>query len=151
MNALKRLSRSLLTLAMVAGLMLGVAGLSASPAAASKHGAYITLHVFECGAKGGNLYTECHNWKYNALDGAAFYVAGVTRYTDGGWVQWKPGAGTRPIYGFNLSWGYYDSYVYCSNQVTGKVLYNGLSGGDDAITITTTAGQEVVCDWYYLY
>jgi len=152
MNALKSLSRTLFSIAMIAGLMLGLTGMTASDAsAASKRGATITLHVFECGAKGGNLYKECHNFKSNGLDDAEFRVAGVYRSTDGGYVSWRPGAATRPIYGFNLDWGYYDSYVYCSNQVTGKVLYNGLSGGDDAVTITTVVGQEVVCDWYYLY
>lgn len=151
MNALKSLSRTLMAFAMIAGLMFGAMLMPASQASASGHTARITLHVFECGSKGGNLYNECHNGKH-ALSKAAFRVAGVTRYTDGsGYVTWGPGAGYRTIVGYNLSWGYYDSYVYCSNQVTGAVLYNGLSGGDDAIAITTTAGQAVVCDWYYLY
>jgi hypothetical protein len=131
--------------------MLGLSGFAANSASAAGTGAYITLHVFECGAKGGNIYNECHDWKYNALDGAAFRVAGVTRYTYEGYVSWKPGAGYHTVRGYNLGWGYYESYVYCSNQVTGKVLYNGLSGGDDAVSFTTTVGQEVICDWYYLY
>jgi hypothetical protein len=150
MNALKSLSRALMTFAMIAGLMLGASMVRPNEASAAGY-ARITLHVFECGAKGGNLYDQCHNGKH-ALEDAAFRVAGVTRYTDAyGHVSWGPGAGYRTIAGYNLSWGYYDSYVYCSNQVTGAVLYNGLSGGDDYIAITTTAGQQVVCDWYYLY
>jgi hypothetical protein len=150
MNALKSLSRALMTFAMVAGLMLGVSLMSESATAAGTS-ARITLHVFECGATSGNLYNECHNFKSNGLDGAAFRVAGVTRYTSGGYVTWGPGAGFHTVRGFNLSWGYYDSYVYCSNQVTGAVLYDGLSGGDDAVSFTTTARQEVICDWYYLF
>ena len=148
MNALKRLSRALLALTMISGLMFGVL---TNEASAASRGAYITLHVFECSGKTGDLYGVCHNWKTNALDGAEFRVAGVYRWTADGYVSWKPGAGTHVIRGFNFSWGYYESYVYCSNQVTGKVLYDGPSGGDDAVTITTTVGQEVICDWYYLY
>jgi hypothetical protein len=148
MNALKSLSRALMTFAMIAGLMLGASLFTPSASAAGY--ARITLHVFECGAKGGNLYDQCHNAKH-ALEGAPFRVAGVTRLTDAnGHVTWAPGAGFHTVRG-SAPAAYYESYVYCSNQVTGKVLYNGLSGGDDAVSFTTTAGQQVICDWYYLF
>ncbi len=149
MNALKSLSRSLMTLAMILGLMAGVA-LAPGSAGAATTSARITLHVFECGAGSGNIYDKCHHFGSNGLDGAQFRVAGVTRWTSGGYVTWGPGAGYHTVRGYNLSWGYYDSYVYCKNQVTGAGLYAGTTGGYDAVSFWTTSRQEVICDWYYL-
>lgn len=133
-------------------LAVGLAGFAAtSESSAAGRGANITLHVFECyqGVGGGNaIFNNCHDWDENALDGYDFTVAGVTRATDWGYVTWRPGAGAHTITGYNLV-GYAGAYVYCSNQATGAVLYNG-SADWDQVTVTTSPNQEVVCDWYYI-
>jgi hypothetical protein len=128
---------------MMTGL-LAAGGLGTAGAAST--GAYITLHVFECPSGGENLFDACHNWDTNAIGGASFRVAGVVRDTDSGWAQWKPGAGYRTIAALDFI---SPSYVFCSNQVTGAVLYDGRTTSN-VVGITTTAGQEVICDWYLL-
>ena len=85
-------------------------------------------------------FNNCHEWDNNALGGYNFTVAGVTRATDGGYVTWRPGAGTHTITGYNLA-GYAGAYVYCSNQVTGEVLYNG-SADRDAVTVWTSPTRK---------
>jgi len=148
MRAIKATTSLLLALILAAGL-IGFAGTTESSAAS--RGANITLHVFECyqGVGGGNaIFNECHDWDNNALDGYSFKVAGAVRDTDWGYVTWRPGAGTHTIVGYNIDL-YAGAYVFCSNQVTGAVLYDG-SADWDAVTITTTANQEVICDWYYI-
>lgn len=133
--------------------LVSVGGLSRANAQtdAVDQGANITLHVFECysGVGGGDaIFNECHDWYNNALTGYDFTVAGVTRATDGGYVTWRPSAGTYDIQGYNVDL-YAGAYVYCSNQVTGEVLYDG-AADTDAVTVWTATDQEVVCDWYYL-
>ncbi|CAN5404444.1 hypothetical protein BH09CHL1_BH09CHL1_11670 [soil metagenome] len=142
MRALVRSTRVLFASLMIAGL-LAVGGFGNASAAS---GAYITLHVFECPSGGDDLFAACHSWDNNAIDGASFKVAGSVRDTDWGWVQWKPGAGWKTISALDFV---SPSYVFCSNQVTGAVLYDGRTTSN-AVGITTTAGQEVICDWYLL-
>jgi hypothetical protein len=127
---------------MVAGL-LAVGGIGSANAAS---GATITFHVFNCPTGGENLFDSCHRWNSNAIDGARFRVAGVTRATDDGFAQWRPGAGFHLIKALDFSSA---SYVVCTNQVTGAVLFDGRTT-TNWLKITTTAGQETVCDWYYL-
>jgi hypothetical protein len=148
MRAFKLASQTLMALVLAVGL-IGFAGLSHSDAAS--RGANITLHVFECYSGVGDgdaIFNECHDWDNNALSGYDFTVAGVTRATDGGYVTWRPSAGTYNIYGYNVG-AYAGAYVFCSNQVTGEVLYDG-SADTDVVTVWTSVNQEVVCDWYYL-
>jgi hypothetical protein len=80
-------------------------------------------------------------------------VAGVWRATDAaGVVSWTPGAGTHTIV---EDLGDPDlpkdftgvAYVYCTNRTTGAVLFSG-NTTSGRMTITTTVGQPVVCDWY---
>ena len=40
--------------------------------------------------------------------------------------------------------------VIYTNQVTGMIL-NADAAAEDRVTITTSAGQEMICDWYYRY
>ncbi|MGH2560358.1 MAG: hypothetical protein ACRDJH_14950 [Thermomicrobiales bacterium] len=147
-------ARILFGLAMVVGmLMIG----SATPASAS-HGARITIHAAVCDSNVSDIYGTCHD---NRLGGVPFNVAGVWRETTtcmsprtcsdgGGVVSWTPGAGTRTIIQDARVFDRYEgAYVYCSNQVTGAVLFDGPIT-TNRVTITTTAGQEVICDWYNL-
>lgn len=133
-------------LAIIAGL-LGVGG---APGAAA-NGAYaaITVHAFWCQAEGDALFPECHQWNRNALDNAEFTVAGATRWTLNGAVTWKPSAGEHTIHGANLV-RYRGVDVICTNQATGVILFAG-PAATDSVTITTSADQETICDWYYRY
>jgi hypothetical protein len=135
--------RMLIGLALILGML--VVG-SAMPASAN-HGARITIHKAVCDSNVFDVYGKCHD---NRLAGVPFYVAGVWRTTDGnGVVSWEPGAGTRTIYeDFSVYDDYEGAYVFCSNQVTGAVLWDGPAATNGSVTITTTAGQEVICDWY---
>jgi hypothetical protein len=154
MRVFKLTSQLLLAMVLAVGL-IGFGGLAQSRAANQETldstGANITLHVFECyqGVGGGDaIFNECHDWNNNALSGYDFTVAGVTRATDGGYVTWRPSAGTYDVVGYNIGL-YSGAYVYCSNQVTGEVLYDG-SADTDAVTVWTDPNQEVICDWYYI-
>ena len=125
---------------------------SSAPVVASSHYAKITIHNAACDLETDDLFGECHNHRIRGQ----FYVAGVWRTTNwDGVVSWGPGAGTRKIIEhpemFDV-YGYVGAYVYCSNQVTGAVLWDGLADADGtgAIIIKTTAGQPVICDWYNL-
>lgn len=138
--------RSACAFLVMLGLMFAI---SAAPTMASSHYARITIHKAVCGRFTGDLYGKCHD---NRLGGVPFYVAGVWRVTDkNGVVTWAPGAGTRSIYeDFDVFKKYAGAYVYCSNQVTGAVLWDGPAKSNGSVTITTTAGQHVICDWYNL-
>ncbi|MGH2534809.1 MAG: hypothetical protein ACRDJW_21325 [Thermomicrobiales bacterium] len=134
--------RLLFGLAMVLGMLISVA---ATPASAH-HGARITIHHAACEPQVQDIFGECHD---DRIAGTPFKVAGVWREADGnGVVSWTPGAGTRTIVqdaaAFDAGVG---AYVFCSNQVTGAVLFDGPID-QNRVTITTTAGQAVVCDWY---
>ena len=144
MNARRSCLRVLGALALIAGV-LGLG--SASLAAANGKAAAITVHAFWCDKTGDELFPACHRWDYNAIDNAEFRVAGATRFTLNGYVTWKPGAGEHTIQGANMinSRG---ATVVCTNQVTTMILHAG-AAPDDRVTLTTTAGQETICDWYY--
>lgn len=138
--------RMLIAALAIIGMMLVS---SSAPVIATSHYARITIHKAVCDSETYDLFGECHD---DRLEGMWFYVSGVWRPTNAnGEVSWGPGAGTKTIYEdwdqFNL---YDGAYVYCSNQVTGKVLYDGLAKANGSVTITTTAGQLVICDWYNL-
>lgn len=141
--------RMLLLVVMTSFMM--IAG-PAVPAFSAAHTAKITIHNAACDLETDDPFGECHDHRIRAQ----FNVAGVWRTTNwDGVVSWGPGAGTRKIIEhpemFDV-YGYVGAYVFCSNQVTGAVLWDGLANADGtgAIIITTTAGQPVICDWYNL-
>lgn len=127
-------------------------GVMAQPASAN-HGARITIHAAKCemDVPPEERYAQCHD---NRIAGVPFYVAGIWRETDAnGVVSWTPGAGMHWIYPDEAYFipGEDGTHIYCENQVTGDVLWNQpASDWRRSIEITTTAGQEVVCDWYIL-
>lgn len=132
----------------VTALLIGVM----APPASANHGARITVHVSTCpwAVPVDERYALCHDI---GITGATFEVAGVWRDTDANSaVSWVPGAGTHTIYGYSFWLGSEQrAYVYCTNQITGAVLWDGNNTADDlTVEITTTAGQEVICDWYFL-
>jgi hypothetical protein len=138
--------RMLIAALAIIGMMLVS---SSAPAVATSHYARITIHKAVCDSQTGDLFGQCHE---DRVSGAWFYVAGVWRPTNAnGVVTWAPGAGTRALYEDVDQFNQYEgAYVYCSNQVTGKVLWDGPARANGSVTITTTAGQPVVCDWYNL-
>ncbi len=138
--------RMLVAAVAIIGMMLVS---SSAPVVAASHTARITIHKAVCDSQTADLFGDCHD---DRIEGVWFYVAGVWRPTDAnGVVTWGPGAGTKTIYEDIDQFDMYDgAYVYCSNQVTGKVLWDGLARSNGSVTITTTAGQPVVCDWYDL-
>lgn len=134
----------------IVALVIGLGALGGPrPVMAGPASSTITVHAFWCEASGDAIAPACHHWDRNALDNAEFTVAGVTRWTLDGVVSWSPRAGEHTIQGANLI-HYRGATVICTNQVTGMIPYAG-SAGDDRVTITTTAGQETICDWYYDY
>jgi hypothetical protein len=144
MHAWNRCLR-LIGIVVICAALLGPGG-GWSAAAAGSHAA-ITVHAFWCQASGDELFPECHHWDVNAIDNAEFTVAGAKRWTLNGYVTWTPGAGEQTIQGANLL-RYRDVTVVCTNQVTGMILFAGIAAAD-RVSITTTAGQETICDWYY--
>ncbi|MGH2561864.1 MAG: hypothetical protein ACRDJH_22610 [Thermomicrobiales bacterium] len=137
-------------------LAVGLFGGGLTPSASAQddfqtasHGARITVHNAVCDSEVWDIFGECHD---DRLSGSPFFVAGVTRITDAnGVATWEPGQGTHELKQDIDVWMQYDgAYVFCSNQVTGEVLWNGPIDDTTSVTFTTTAGQEVVCDWYNL-
>lgn len=127
------------------GLM---AGFAAAPASAASY-ARITLHVNECPANYSGDIFNCHN---NRVSDTLFYIAGAPKWTDwNGIATGAPSAGWRSVRvnGTTASW-YSGSYVVCTDQYNGNVLYNGLADGT-TVWIYTTAGHLTICDWYLLY
>jgi hypothetical protein len=134
----------------VLALIAGLTGPGEVPSAlGGANSAAITVHAFWCGASGDDLFPECHRWDVNALDNAEFRVAGDTRWTLNGYVTWAPSAGEHTIQGANLI-RYRGVTVICTNEVTSMILYAD-AAAEDRVTVTTSPGQEVICDWYYRY
>lgn len=107
----------------------------------------ITLHVAECPRDPADLFDECHE---NRVSGFTFYIAGSAKVTDAnGVATGAPGAGRRSIRAdVDDFQAYGRSYVYCTDQVTGDVLFDGQTYS--GVYVTTTADQPVICDWYLL-
>jgi hypothetical protein len=134
---------------LIVGLFaVGVLALAPVNSALASHTAKITIHKAVCDSNVRDIFGKCHD---NRLGGVWFRVAGVWRQTNSnGVVSWGPGAGTKTIVEDAATFNKYGAaYVYCSDQVNGAVLANGITY-DNVVTIRTTAGHPVVCDWYNL-
>ncbi|MGH2534810.1 MAG: hypothetical protein ACRDJW_21330 [Thermomicrobiales bacterium] len=127
---------------------IGVLAVAPATPAMAAHTAKITIHKAVCDSNVQDIFGKCHD---NRLKGVWFRVAGVWRQTNSnGEVSWGPGAGTKTIVEDSATFNKYGAaYVFCSNQVTGRVLFDGLRTVN-WVTIQTTAGQPVICDWYNL-
>ena len=145
MNLRSRALRSLAILMVALALTVGFA---AAPVSAASY-ARITLHVNECPANYTGDIFNCHE---NRLSDTLFYIAGAPKWTDGhGVATGVPSAGwhTVRVNGTTAS-SYVGSYVVCTDQYNGDVLYNGLADGT-TVWIETTAGHLTICDWYLLF
>jgi hypothetical protein len=131
------------------GLVLGMLIVGPAAPALASHGARITIHHRACEPQVQDIFGECHDHPASA----PFKVAGVWREPDiNGNVSWTPGAGRHVITQLPDAFAKTEgAYVFCSNQVTGAVLWDGPIYDQPSVTITTTAGQAVVCDWYSLF
>ena len=145
-------ARFALGLALLLGLTviaaLSTPGSASAQQAASATTAKIIIHKAECPATTTNLFASCHD---NRLAGVGFTVAGVSRHTDAnGVVSWGPSAGSQYIHEFSTVFNTYGkAYVYCKDQTSGVVLFDGRTTTGN-IRITTTAGHVTICDWYNL-
>ncbi|MCC6790583.1 MAG: hypothetical protein IT336_02805 [Thermomicrobiales bacterium] len=52
----------------------------------------------------------------------------------------------------DVSADYLGSYVYCSNDLTGDVLFDGDRQGDEGVAFVLPSHESglVVCDWYFI-
>jgi hypothetical protein len=132
--------------------------------------ATITLHAATCSPDEPDPFAACHG---NALEGLALapeegnslplLVSGPDG-TDS--VQVLPGHVYLAQLDPNFDWEQmeatidFDSYVYCAEQRTGTVLFDGRVGpvendyslGEqgEPVEFDVAAGDDVVCDWYDL-
>lgn len=117
-----------------------------SPAA--PEGATVTLHKATCPANTDDLFGECHD---NVLPDILFDVDGQAVTTD------EDGHATADVDAGQVTIAedpdaladYVGAYVYCSEQGTGSVLFDGRADDGD-VSITLRDGDEVICDWYNL-
>ncbi|MGH2562764.1 MAG: hypothetical protein ACRDJH_27200 [Thermomicrobiales bacterium] len=115
-----------------------------APAGAASGYARITLRTAECPAAAGPV-GRCDG---DRLPGVEFLVAGALRRTDeAGEASWAPGAGAHQIVTRRTSLA--ASYVSCTDQIDGDNLFEGIAPDPTRVAITTTAGQPVVCEWYF--
>lgn len=119
--------------------------------------ATVTIHKATCpsGVAPADIFDACHA---NGLGGVSFAIDGFevgsgTIVTDADGVASatvleaaKTGDITvtedPAVFG-----DYLGSYVYCAEQVSGTVLFDGSAAGG-TVTFTASQGDEVVCDWY---
>lgn len=134
------------SIAIVAAFALvGVGSASALPADTTS----ITIHKSTCPANtGSDIFERCHG---NALAGIDFDIKGSAVTTDAlGHATAVVASGSVTITENPADAAHYaGAYVFCSVQGSGKILTDGpVTTG--AVTITTAAGDEVICDWYNL-
>lgn len=120
--------------------------------------ATVTIHKATCPTGvGPDIFNQCHG---NVLGGVSFSIDGfeigsgvITTDANGvasqtileaaatGDVTVTEDAGTFA--------GYVGAYVYCAEQNSGTVLYDG-SADAGAVSFTASQGDDIVCDWYNL-
>jgi hypothetical protein len=134
----------LLALALV--FAIGMSGIAVPSASAHPH-ARITLHVNWCPANTTDVFGKCHD---NRVAGAVFYIAGAYKVTNwNGIATGAPSPGFHYVrVGASTASAFKGSYVYCKDQVTGKVLYDGPT--TSRVGITTVGSNLTICDWYLL-
>jgi hypothetical protein len=118
--------------------------------------ATITIHKATCPhGVGSAIFEECHD---NVLGGVSFAIDGfevgsgtITTGDDGvASATVLEAAATGDITVTedpDVLAGYLGAYVYCAEQNSGTVLYDG-SADTGAVTFTASQGDDVVCDWY---
>lgn len=116
----------------------------------------IFIHAAECqSGVGGAIFEKCHG---NALGGVTFILsfAGtsvefVTDTNGVGETIAESGAAVIAV-DPSVAADYLGSYVYCSNDLTGEVLFDGDRHGSDGVAIDLPSHESglVVCDWYFI-
>lgn len=136
-------------------LVLGVVSLAtASPAMAVSKYARITIHKAECASNTqGDIFTKCHGNKVGDVSFTVYNPTnhGTTRLTDDeGVARFGPRAGKNTIAESAADFNAYGAaYVFCSDQNTDKVFIDKVIT-TRSITLQTSPGAVIVCDWYDL-
>ncbi len=118
-------------------------------AAAQADETSVTIHKSTCPENtGADIFERCHD---NALKGIGFDIAGTDVTTgSNGHATANVAAGSITITeDAGDTAGFKGAYVFCSEQVSGKVLTDGRVNGG-SVTINTNEGDEIICDWYNL-
>jgi hypothetical protein len=138
----------LLAAALAAALALTV-GFAAAQDAAEESEATLAIHKLECfHGVGPDIFEKCHD---NPVSDIGFTVNGAEGTTDdAGHVSFHGPAATITITEDPDDFAdYLGAYVYCAEQNSGTVLFDGSAtdtGG--VVTITVENGDDVICDWY---
>lgn len=109
--------------------------------------AAISIHVAVCPTGvGPDIFNQCHG---NSLAGVPFSVAGIAVASGADGVATASVAvGDAVVAEDAATFGaYLGAYVYCSEQRSGAVLYNG-SADAGAVSLTANDGDDIICDWY---
>lgn len=111
--------------------------------------ATVTIHKAECPTEfEGDIFEECHG---NTLSDVWFSVNGIEVVTNEGGVTsatLNPGS-VSIVEDEAVVADYLGAYVYCSEQYSGEVLYDG-SADTGSVTFDVANGDDVICDWYNL-
>ena len=121
----------------------------------------ITIHNASCPVDHpGSIYDDCHA---NGLAGVPFEIRGFEMATQNV-VTDENGAATAMILE-NMSvtsditiiqdsavfGSFLGAYVYCSDQNSGAVIYDGMASDGGAVYFETLSTEQyVICDWYNL-
>jgi LPXTG-motif cell wall-anchored protein len=139
---------------------LGFACVEGSCAAEATGGgdhATITIHNATCPNPGSDIYANCHG---NALGGVDFDFNGF-EVGSGTETTNASGVATHTILEAAASGDvtisedpdvladYSGAYVFCSEQNSGDVLFDGPANGG-SVTISAQQGDDIICDWYNL-
>jgi hypothetical protein len=117
--------------------------------------ATITIHKATCPTGTDDIFGECHD---DGLGGVSFAIDGfevgsgtITTDADGvASATVLEAAATGDITlteDPDVFADYLGAYVYCSEQGSGEVLYDG-SADTGSVTFTASQGDDIVCDWY---
>lgn len=119
------------------------------------HAATIVVHLATCSTGTGDLFGDCHD---NGFSDVTFTItsagevsaadSGTVTTDDDGVVAASVGIGAVTVTEDpGVADDYLGSYVYCSEQNSGKVLFDG-SADSASVGFALEEGDEVICDWY---
>jgi hypothetical protein len=134
-------------------LVLGFTVLRISSASATvAPTATITIHKAECPTgTSGDIFEECHD---NGLEGVDFLITDaegdqvITTDADGVATAEVTAGEVEITEDPDVLGDYLGAYVYCSEQNSDEVLFDGDLDGDNTVGGTIEAGDDIVCDWY---
>jgi hypothetical protein len=137
-------------------LVVGLLAAAASPGGAASKYARITIHKAVCPHdETSDIFDNCHA---NKLGGVGFAVVNPSGHataratSKSGVASFSPRAG-RNVVAENPAVldQYVGAYVFCKDQVSGHVFFDGLlPHPHNAVVLHTSGGQQIICDWYNL-